>query len=391
MTWRASCPMDERMNFIAEIERGVRSVSEICRLFGVSRKTGYKWIARFEQDGAEGLKSHSRAALVHPNAVDTQLVAMLLATRRRHDDWGPQKLLAYLGTRHPQRHWPAISTVAQLLNRHGLVKARKPRSRSAPYSAPFVRANAPNALWSADFKGQFRTGDGHYCYPLTISDGFSRYLISCRGLLHPSQALTQPWFERAFRDFGLPAVIRTDNGAPFASTGVGGLSKLSIWWLKLGIVPERIRLGHPEQNGRHERMHRTLKRRCAVKTHLQAQQRAFNRFRVEYNQERPHRALADRTPAMLYQPSHRELPGKVPRFEYSSDCAVRRVHPNGEITWHAQPYYLGQVLAGEEVGFYPIADGRWRILVGTLAVAELDIKAQTIVSIDVHIDVPTLH
>lgn len=391
MTWRATCPMDERLSFIAELKRGTRTMSDLCCLFGISRKTGYKWLARFDEGGAGALADRSRAALIHPNAMDARAAAMVLALRAQHPDWGPQKLLAHLAPRHRDVHWPAISTVAALLHRHDLIKPRRTRHRTAPYSAPFVQASAPNALWSADFKGQFRTLDAHYCYPLTISDNYSRYLIVCRALAHPRFVLTRPWFERAFREFGLPGAIRTDNGVPFASTGVGGLSKLSIWWLKLGIVPERIQAGHPEQNGRHERLHGTLKRACAIRGSLRAQQHAFEHFRSDYNEQRPHRALADRTPHSVYRPSLREFPSRTPAFEYGAEFTVRKVGFNGCITWHCQEHYLGSVLAGESVGLYPIAQGRWRIHVGMLAVAELDQRTQRIEPIDVLIHPPTLH
>jgi transposase InsO family protein len=383
--------MQERLSFVQEVKRGTRSMSDLCRLFGISRKSGYKWLARYEEGGVSALSDRSRAAHMHPNAMDQTAAALLLALRARHPDWGPQKLLVYLARQQPRLPLPAISTVAALLKRHDLIKPRRARRRTAPYSAPFIQAGAPNELWSADFKGQFRLLDARYCYPLTISDSYSRYLIACRALPHARFALVKPWFERAFREFGLPSAIRTDNGAPFASTAIGGLSRLSVWWLKLGILPERIRVGHPEQNGRHERLHATMKRACPIRASLPAQQRAFERFRSDYNELRPHRALADRTPASVYRPSQRAFPRRTPKLQYPEGFAVRRVAPNGHFTWHCREYYVGNVLIGEPLGLFPVAEGRWRIHVGMLAVAELDLRIQRIEPIDVLINPPTLH
>jgi putative transposase len=237
MTWRASCPMDERMAFIREMIIAERTMSDLCRIFGVSRKTGHKWWNRYCAEGSSGLQERSRAAHHHPNAVDARLASALLSLRKRHPDWGPQTLLDSMRLQDPSCALPHPSTVAELLRRHGLVKLRRKRARSVPYAAPFTRASAPNELWSADYKGQFRMGDRRYCYPLTISDSYSRYLLCCEGLPGPTLAQTQPYFERAFRQYGLPAAIRTDNGAPFASIALGGVSPLSLWWLKLGLCP----------------------------------------------------------------------------------------------------------------------------------------------------------
>jgi putative transposase len=261
MGWEETCAVTERMKFVLEVQRGERTVAECCRLAGVSRKTGYKWLARYEEGGGpQSMQDRSRAPHTHPNAVGLEIKAMLLEARRQHPTWGAVTLLQWLSRRCPKLEFPAPSTVAELLKREGLVKPRVRTRRTPPYTQPFAHAGTPNAVWSADFKGHFRTGDQRYCYPLTVSDGFSRYLLACRGLLHPTHEAVRPWFERVFREYGLPLAIRTDNGVPFASRALGGLSRLSAWWVRLGITPERIEPGCPQQNGRHERMHRTLKR-----------------------------------------------------------------------------------------------------------------------------------
>ena len=392
MTWKETCPMKERVGFIVELQRGERTMSETCRIFGVSRKTGYKWLDRYQQFGAAGLEDQSRAPHAHPNAVAEDVKARLLQVRLRHPDWGPIKLLDWLALNEPQWCLPVASTVAALLGRHALVKLRRRHRRSVPYGAPFVQATAPNELWSADFKGQFRLGNGRLCYPLTISDGASRYLLCCQGLSRPTWAQTQPYFEQVFRRYGLPAAIRTDNGAPFASSGLGGISRLALWWIKLGIVPERIRAGHPEQNARHERMHGTLKRACAVQSNFTRQQRAFDRFRREYNTERPHQALGRaQTPQMHYARSPRAYPRRLPELVYPQGYALRRVMPSGSIGWVGRKWYLAGLLAGETIGLYPIDDGIWHVFVGSVAIGRLDARAQHIAPVDTTIDVPTVH
>ena len=339
MSWNDTCPMNERLIFVAEIQRSERSMTQLCEDFGISRKTGYKWWRRYEAAGVDGLKERLRAPLSHPNAVKAAVVGLLLQARQQHPSWGPEKLLHWLAPRHPHVCWPALSTVGAILARHGLVKPRRRVRRSPPYAEPRVEVGAPNAVWSADFKGQFRTGDGRYCYPLTVLDGFSRYLLLCRGLLTTVTEEVRPWFVRAFRLYGLPLAIRTDNGPPFASVALGGLSALSLWWVKLGILPERICPGHPEQNGRHERMHLTLKQHSTrpVRASLRAQQHAFDRFLGEYNHERPHQALGHRTPEEIYRPSARLYPERLPEVEYPaglpSGAYARTVRSSGRDVW----------------------------------------------------------
>jgi putative transposase len=391
MTWRANCPMDERMAFIAEMIRAERTMSELCRIFNISRKTGYKWRDRYREAGVEGLNERSRATHTHANALDTQMASELLQMRTRHPDWGPGKLLDRMRLNQPQRELPACSTVAELLRRRGLVKPRQRRRRTVPYGAPFVAATAPNELWSVDYKGQFRTGDQRYCYPLTISDAYSRYLLSCEGLARPTLAATRPWMEAAFRHYGLPMAIRSDNGTPFASSALGGLSALSLWWIKLGIIPERIRVAHPEQNARHERMHGTLKLACAVGTNLRAQRVALHRFQREYNEERPHQSLGGHTPQMHYQPSARSYPRRLPQLAYPEGFEVRCAHHNGEISWRSKRWYVAAIVAHEPIGLYAIDDGVWRVHVGMLAVGILDLRCKRIQPIETFVHVPTLH
>jgi len=392
MPWKETCAMNERLGFVIEVERGERTVSELCRVFGISRKTGYKWIERYRAHGEAGLEERSRAPHCHPNAMSEETATEIVRVRRTHPDWGPDKLLDWLSRRKPELALPAICTAAELLKREGLVKPRKRKRHATPYGAPFVQAVAPNDLWSADFKGQFRMGNGALCYPLTLSDASSRYFLSCEGLTGPTYAQTRARCEQAFREYGLPGAIRTDNGEPFGSCGLGGLSQLALWWIKLGIIPERIHPGRPQQNGRHERLHGTLKRGCGIQANLKQQQRAFDRYLQIYNTERSHRALGPRqTPAMHYRPSPRPYPTRVPELTYPDTHVVKRVHPGGNMKWLGRDWYVSGLLRGECIGLKPIEDGIWYVFVGPVCVGRLNARAIRIEPINTLIDVPTLH
>ena len=375
MPWKETCPMQERIKFISDYLEGELSMSALCREFGISRKTGYKLVRRFIEHQLDGLKDRSRAPHKHPNAVSKSAEAAIVAARRRHRTWGPKKLRVWLERTEPSVRWPAASTIGDILCRHGLSVPRRRSRKAVVYSEPFVGCDYPNAVWSGDFKGWFTTGDGVRCDPLTISDNYSRYLLRCQALVSPDYAHVQPVFEAAFREYGLPVAIRTDNGAPFATTTVGGLSRLSIWWLKLGIVPERIIPGHPEQNGRHERMHRTLKKETATppKRSWRAQQRAFDRFCREYNQDRPHEAIAQSTPDRLYLRSAREYPLILPEMTYPDDMLVRSVKAQGDISWKNHHIYLSETLAGELIGLKPVTERFYDIYFGPVRLAQLDI------------------
>jgi transposase InsO family protein len=376
MGWKETCAVNERLLFVADVQGGELTFAQACQRRGISRKTGYKWWQRYCAEGPTALQERSRAPLHHPNAVDASVIAHLVAARRRHPSWGARNLIDWLARRMPGSRWPAASTVHEILVRQGLVGPRKRRRRSAPYSQPFVQADRPNALWCADFKGQFRLGDGTLCYPLTVSDSYSRSLLECRALTSTHAAPVRRVMERLFRERGLPLAIRTDNGTPFASVGLAGLSQLSAWWVRLGIWPERIAPGHPEQNGRHERLHRTLAAATAqpAAATLTAQQRRFERFGYEYNRERSHQALGRHTPAEFYQASSRPYPHRLPPLEYPSHYVIRCVRPNGQIKWQGADLYLSQVIAGQPVGLDAIDDGRWRLYYGMLPLATLDAR-----------------
>lgn len=372
--------MDQRLRLIATLLAG-ETMAEACRQHGISRKTGYKWWTRYQQDGAAGLVEQSRAPHTHPQAVAAAVEAELLAARAAHPTWGPRKLVALLRAAAPERALPAPSTVGTLVKRAGLVSARRRRVHAPPRTQPLAHATAPNTVWCADFKGQFQTGDGVWCYPLTISDAHSRYLLRCQALPTTDTARVQPLFEATFREYGIPAVVRTDNGPPFASVGAGGLTPLSVWWVKLGIVPERIDPGKPSQNGRHERMHRTLKADTAQPPglNLPAQQRAFDRFQTEYNTVRPHEALAMATPAAVYRPAARPFPHHLPPLAYPTADAVKWVRPNGAIRWCQHEVYISQTLAGEPIGLTQTRDGHWTVAFGPLRLGCLDEHRGTLV------------
>jgi len=375
MPWKETSAMDERMRFIGDYLREEWSLSELCRMYGISRPTGYKWIRRYEEEGVVGLEARSRAPHHPANAVSEKVVGWIVEGRERHPTWGPRKLLLWLDRRHPRyRDWPAASTVGEILKRHGLVRSRRRRVRGTPSEQPLSQATGANEVWCADFKGEFYTGDGTRCVPLTVSDVHTRFLLRCQGLRGTRSERVRGLFEATFYEYGLPKVIRTDNGPPFATVGLGGLSRLSIWWIKLGITPERIEPGKPHQNGVHERMHRTLKADAInppART-LRTQQRVFDRFRQEYNYERPHEALGQRPPGEVYEPSPRRYVGCVEELVYPETMEVRRVKGNGEISWRNRKVFLSEVLAGERIGLEEMENGEWGIYLGDFYLGKLD-------------------
>jgi transposase InsO family protein len=326
------------------------------------------------------LAARSRAPHRHPNAIDDALAGKLLQIKATHVHFGPRKVRDYLMLNGHRGVLPAASTIGELYKRHGLVRARgKPRARSVPMSEPLRHATAPNIVWSADFKGHFRMNNGRWCYPLTLSDNASRYLLVCQGLAHPSEAAVWPYFEQAFREYGLPRALRTDNGAPFASVALGGLTRLSVWLLKLGIALERIAPGRPDQNGRHERMHRTLKDHIEPpQRSLVAQQRALERFQHHYNDERPHEALGGVTPAKKYRVSARSYPSRLKQPEYDCNIEVRRVRSNGYMKWRGKMVFVSEALIGEPVGLRQLDEARWQLLFCKMPLGVLNDRISTI-------------
>ena len=370
--------MDERVRFIAGLHSGL-GMGEACQSYGISRKTGYKWLERYKVEGPAGLAERSRAPHRMPWAIDDETAEMLIDARCRHPSWGPRKLLAWLERRHRSRQFPAASSVGELLRRRGLVKSRNRRPRASPHVSRPGRFDEPNDTWCADFKGWFRTGDGKRCDPLTISDGHSRYVLGCQIVKRPTYVHVQAQFKRIFEEHGLPVAIRTDNGPPFASTGAGGLSRLAIWWLKLGITPDRIEPGRPEQNGRHERFHKTLKAGTASPpaSNPTSQQRRFDRFIREYNEERPHEALDNDTPASRYSSSPRPYPRSLPDIEYPAEYLVRSIRLRGNLKWRGHLVFVSESLAGERVGLEPLDNDQWLLHFASLPLGVLDNRPRT--------------
>ena len=310
MPWKVSGVVEKRKQFIEEWLSEEWTMTELCLRHEITRQAGYNTIARYQREGWRGLEEQSRAPRRHPNQTPVKIEQQIVERRQAHMRWGPRKLKAVLEREWPEVNWPAASTMGELLRREGLVVARKKRRRVDPYSAPFAAADAPNRVWCGDFKGWRRTQDGTRIDPLTISDACSRYLLRCQAVEKTDTVRVQAIFEAAFREYGLPEAIRTDNGAPFASCAIAGLSRLAIWWMKLGIRPERIQPAHPEQNGRHERMHLMLQQETMspMAAHRRAQQRRFDLFRHQYNQQRPHQALQMHTPASATRSRHVRSP-----------------------------------------------------------------------------------
>ena len=374
MPWKVSGAVERRKQFVAEYESGDWTMTELCQAHGISRPTGYEVLRRYERDGEWGLEEQSRAPQRHPNQTARAIEEQVLELRRQHLRWGPRTLKARLEALWPQVCWPAASTVGTMLDREGLTLHRRKRRKTEPYTRPLQAATEPNRIWCADFKGWFRSGDGARIDPLTITDACSRYLLRCQAVEKTDTARVQAIFAAAFRECGMPLAIRTDNGAPFASRAIAGLSRLAVWWMKLGIVPERIQAGHPEQNGQHERMHRTLGEETASPpaANPRAQQRAFDRFRYVFNEERPHQALDMRTPSSCYETSPRQYPARVAEPEYGSALAVRKVRQRGAFTWKHQNVFLSEVLEGERVGLLPLDERYYEVYFAAFPLARFD-------------------
>lgn len=364
MAWLETCVMDLRIMFISELLKDDYNMTELCERFGISRKTGYKWLGRYIDHGAVGLDDISRAPHNHPGAIDEMTKSAMLSIKQRYPYWGAVKIRHRLGTEYPDwKKYPCVSTISLFLKKQGLVTSRKRILRSSPTEPPLTRGKNVNDVWCADFKGHFKTGDGKRCNPLTISDDVSRYLLCCRHVEATTHDMVKMQFERVFREFGLPLVIRTDNGHPFASHGLCGLSRISVWWIRLGIHPERIEAGKPQQNGRHERIHLTLKNHTAspAARNIEHQQKRFDEFMQEYNNERPHEALGMKTPGQIYCGSVRQMPKRLGSIEYADGFDIRKVGKRGEIYLGGKVMFLSESLMGEYVGIEQIEERTSRL------------------------------
>ena len=377
MPWKESRIVDQRLQFLSSYQKEETSFADLCREFGVSRPTGYRWVNRYKEVGPEGLLDLSRKPHSCSHATPDAIEQAILALRSRYPSWGARKLRARLERLEPNVEWPAASTFGKILNRAGLTSPKRKKRRTTPYSEPFSEVTAPNQLWCMDFKGYFSTVDGTRCDPFTITDAHSRYLIRCQIVSRMDLSQVRAVCEAAMREYGMPARIRTDNGAPFAGTGLLGLSKLSLGWMKMGIVHERIQPGRPQQNGRHERMHRTLKEDTTKPPAqiIRLQQKKFDRFRQMFNHERPHEGLNNETPGSLYQPSSVILPRILKEFIYPKGFMTRRVNNSGDISWHKDRVFISEVFRFEDLGLELVAEASYKVYFREIEIGEFDVEA----------------
>jgi putative transposase len=373
MPWIEGSVRDQKLLFVADCLRGEASMTALCERYGISRQTGYVLKERFLAEGPSGLEERSRAPLHHGRATPAELVARLMEARQRWPYWGPKKLLAKLSREEPQLAWPSASTGSEILRREGLSQPRRRRRRPLTVEQPFLAVTAANDAWCIDFKGWFRTADGKRCCPFTVTDAFSRYLLAVE-VIDPVTEAVQATMDRLFAQYGLPTSIRSDNGTPFASTGAGGLTRLSARWAKMGIRLERIWPGKPQQNGRHERMHRTLKAEACQPPSANAadQQSRFDIFRNEFNHERPHEALGQHQPAEFYRPSPRPFVEPVGDVAYGPHEQVRRIRSSGEIRWRGSLLFVSEAITGETVAVSKRPDGHWLIRFADVALGLID-------------------
>ena len=372
--------MEERARFVLSYESGTYQMTELCRRYGISRQCGYKWWQRYEQEGLEGLGDRSRTPQHSPQQVSSEIVEAMVRERKRYG-WGGKKIVARLRDLEPLRPWPAAATADRYFRQHGLTQQRRRRRRGSETARPQAVATEPNQIWTADFKGEFRLGNRQYCYPLTVMDSYSRYLLGCRSLASVASQGSRRVFDSLFREYGLPVGILTDNGVPFGQpSSLGRLSRLSVWWIKLGIVPIRIQPGHPEQNASHERMHRELKKETTrpPQSDMKSQQRCFDQFRKRYNEERPHEGLLMKRPVQLYDLSQRRYHGGTVPVQYPGHYEVRKVSHAGAIRWRTERIFLTTVLAYEYVGLEALDDGIWSIYFGNHLLARLDERSSAL-------------
>lgn len=382
MSWKeVSEVLDKRMEFVALVRDGRYTMTELCEKFGVARSNGYKWMNRFLEGGLAGLSDRRRGPRDSSHRTSQDMEELILAERDQHPTWGPRKLLVVLARDMPDvEGWPAASTVYDILKRNGRIQSLRRRRKHEHPGRPFVEMKLPNSVWAADYKGQFRLGNGRLCYPLTVTDGYTRFLFAAEGLPSTELEGARVVFLRLFKSFGLPEAILTDNGSPFCSSGLAGLTRLSVWWLRLGIRRLRTQPAHPEQNGRHERMHRTLKAEATQppRQTMRAQQAAFDAFRTEYNEVRPHEALGNATPGSLYESSPRPYPRRLPTVEYGSNFITRLVSSSGSIRLDSAQIHVSSALAGEYVGLEACGDGIWSVYFSTEDIGRLDVRTGTV-------------
>jgi transposase InsO family protein len=376
-------PTEQRLSFLIDYASGQWSMSELCERYRVSRPTGYKWVKRVEEEGERGLEERSRTPKKSPRQTPAWIEQRILEARAQYG-WGAKKLRQVLSGRYPTESWPARSTINAILDRKGkLRKQRRRRKWEHPGAAALV-TERPNQVWPVDFKGQFRTLDGKYCYPLTVSDHYSRSVLLCKALPSVKTQGAKPAFRRLFREVGLPEAIRSDNGAPFASTGIHGLCELNVWWMQLGIVHQRITPASPQENGAHERMHRELKRETTrpPASNLRGQQRKFDRFRDRYNDERPHDGIGGELPAQRWTPSPRPYPERIPLPEYPSHLEVRRVSHAGCFRLKAKQRFLSNALSDQYIGLEEVDHGLWNIVYYKTLLGRIDEATGTITGVE---------
>jgi transposase InsO family protein len=376
MPWKTVNTMDLKMQLITDFETKSFSLTDLSQKYGISRPTAYKLIERYHQFGLEGLKEQSRAPKTCPHKTPEEIRCLMIKEKLKNRKRGPRKIRAQLIRRYPGLRFPATSAFHYWLKKEGLVEKRKKRLHVPPYTEPFSECKAPNDTWSIDYKGQFHMKNGYVCYPLTVSDNYTRYLLACKALSGPRHDPTKKCLEGIFREYGLPKAIRSDNGVPFAGKTTGGLSRLSIWFIQQGIIPERIGKGCPQENGRHERMHRTLKNEALdeIAKNLKDQQKSFDIFRHDYNNDRPHEALNDKTPEECYKKSHRPYVEQPRAPEYDRSYIVRRIKHCGEVNLMGRIFYVAHILAGQPIGIKEVADGIWQIQYYFYILGSIDLR-----------------
>ena len=381
MPWKIVNAMDQKIQLIADWQSQNFSVTDLSQKYGISRPIVYKMIERYGRLGIEGLKEQSRAPKNCPHRTSKKILDLIIKEKLINRKRGPRKVRAQLKRKYPELELPAISTIGYLLKKEGLVKERKKRRHVPPYTQPFLECTEPNDVWSLDYKGQFYMKNKHVCYPLTASDNCSRFILGCNALAGPRYLPTKQCLEHIFREYGLPYAIRFDNGTPFASQCVGGLSQLMIWFILLGIIPERIRKGCPQENSRHERMHRSLKHDILDNPakNLRQQQQVFDTFRHDFNNDRPHEGLDDRTPSDCYKKSDRPYIEQPHPPEYGHEYMIRHVNQNGCIKINQKVFFLTESLAGQPVGLKEIADGIWQLQFSFYILGSVDLRKNKII------------